>query len=169
MVSYHIIVNRLSSCHSPPPPILLLPYFFCSPSPFFPPQTPPKYPPALFAPLVTPPATLLAPPLTPSAALCPYLRYHRQPQVISQTQDTSNERKSTHPPNGPWLSRLLPLSSLPPLSARLTPSFDSASPSGCARPPWPTCPDTRPWTPSCRLSTCSTPVTFVLSRFSGMR
>ena len=82
-------------------------------------------------------------PFIPSTAPCPY------------------------PPSGPWLSTGRPWSSLPPRSARLMPSFEMASPSGCARPPWPICPLTRLLTPSCAVSICSLPVSLVLSRFSG--
>lgn len=133
----HKMVSRI---HNPTAPIHTLNislYFFSSPS-FFPPHSPPKYPPALFP----APATPLPAPFTPSTAPCPY------------------------PPSGPWDSMGLPFSSLPPRSARLMPSLLSESPTGCSRPPWPTCPETRPLTPSCRLSTCETPVTFVFSRFS---
>ena len=113
-------IHAVVSYHPSPSLHYPYPHFFSPPS-FFPPHMPPRYPPAPLTPPATPspapftpPATPLAPPLTPSAALCPY------------------------PPSGPELSIGLPFSSLPPRSARLMPSFEKASPMGCARPPLPT-------------------------------
>lgn len=67
----------------------------------------------------------------------------------------------------PAEGRYPPLLSLPPRSVRLMPSRDTMSPIGCPSPPWPTWPVTRLWTPSWRVSTCLTPVIFVLSRVSA--
>lgn len=65
--------------------------------------------------------------------------------------------------------RIPPCSSFPPRSARLKPSFDTRSPTGCSNPPWPTCPATAPFTPSCSVSTCSIWVTLALSSCSIVR
>ena len=147
------IANGIICAHpSHPPPFapssspLPRQYFHRHPPPyfssFFPPI--PNHPPAVFAPFATPPASPLPAPFTPSTAPCPY------------------------PPSGPWLSIGRPLSSLPPLSALLMPSLDTASPTGWSKPPLPTCPAARLLTPSWRLSTWETPVTFDLSSCSTL-
>jgi hypothetical protein len=61
---------------------------------------------------------------------------------------------------------LLTESSLPPRSARLTPSLEKVSPTPCRAPPLPNWPETRLLTPSWALSMGSTPVTLVWSRVS---
>lgn len=61
---------------------------------------------------------------------------------------------------------LLTESSLPPRSARLTPSLEKVSPTPCRAPPLPNWPATRLLTSPWALSMGSTPVILVLSRES---
>jgi len=62
---------------------------------------------------------------------------------------------------------IFPLSSLPPRSLLLTPSFDTVFPTPSPSPPWPSWPPMVLLMPSWSLFTGSTPVTLVCSSCSG--